>query len=182
MGKIHIHLSKKYSWYNSWHQHPYHSHMHWLVFVMVIGLSTIGLLANMEGWITESSFAATTSDHGLSVIYYNNKDFTGSTVSRVDPRVNFNWGYGSPSSKIGSNSFSARWTGQVEAQYTGTYTFYTDTDDGVKLWVNDQLLVDKWVGQKETTWSGNISLVSGNRYNIKMEYFEDKGKAVAKLL
>ena len=56
--------------------------------------------------------------NGLSVTYYNNIDFTGTTVTRVDPTVDFAWGAGSPAAAIGADTFSARWTGQVEAQFT----------------------------------------------------------------
>src|SRR4029453_18618114 len=79
---------------------------------------------------------AGSSGTGLSATYFDNADFTGAAVSRVDPTVNFSWGSGSPASAIGVDTFSARWTGQIEAPYTGAYTFYTVSDDGVRLWVN----------------------------------------------
>ena len=94
-------------------------------------------------------------------MYYENVDFTALKVARVDGTVNFNWGLGSPDSLIGADTFSARWTGQVEPLYSQTYTFYTATDDGVRLWVNGVLLIDKWVDQGGTEWSGSIALTAG---------------------
>ncbi len=82
--------------------------------------------------------------NGLSATYYNNSDFTGTTVARVDPTVDFVWGSGSPAAAIGVDTFSARWTGQVEPQFTGSYTFYTVSDDGVRLWVNGQQIINNW--------------------------------------
>jgi len=119
---------------------------------------------------------------GLSATYFNNVDFTGTTVTRTDPTVNFAWGTGSPSSSIGADTFSARWTGQVEAQFTGTYTFYTQSDDGVRLWVNGQQLVNNWTAHPTTENSGAIALTAGQRYDIRLEFFENRGGATARLL
>src|SRR6185503_17211410 len=67
---------------------------------------------------------------GLTGVYYDNQDFTGTKITRIDPTVNFNWGYGSPMSGIAPDSFSVRWSGQVLAQKTERYTFYVRSDDG----------------------------------------------------
>jgi hypothetical protein len=50
-------------------------------------------------------------------------DFSGKSITRVDPQVNFNWGDGSPDAAIARDTFSARWTGEVQAQYSQSYTF-----------------------------------------------------------
>ncbi len=122
-----------------------------------------------------------TSSNGLQTIYYDNIDLTGTSVTRIDPRITFNWGNGSPDPAIGPDTFSARWTGFVEPQYSETYTFYAKTDDGVRVWVNNQLIIDKWTHQSATEWSGQLALTAGQRYAIKMEYFEKGGSALAHL-
>ncbi|MDQ3814259.1 MAG: PA14 domain-containing protein, partial [Armatimonadota bacterium] len=119
---------------------------------------------------------------GLTGTYYNNQDFTGTTVTRVDPQIRFNWGEAAPASSIDPDTFSVRWTGQVQAQVSETYTFYTRTDDGARLWINDQLLIDDWNGHPAQENSGTIQLAAGVKYNIKMEYFDGEGGAVAELL
>ena len=121
------------------------------------------------------------SANGLAAIYFDNKDFTGASISRIDPTINFNWGSGSPDSSIDGNTFSTRWTGKILPQFSEAYTFYTTTDDGVRLFVNNQLIVDNWVNQSVTEKSGTIGLLAGQKYDIKMEYFENKGRAVAEL-
>jgi glucose/arabinose dehydrogenase len=118
---------------------------------------------------------------GLSATYYNNIDFTGTTVTRIDPTVNFTWGSGSPAPSIGADTFSARWTGQVEAQFTGVYTFYTQSDDGVRLWVNGQQIINNWTDHAPTENSGTIQLTAGQRYDIRMEFYENGGGATARL-
>jgi glucose/arabinose dehydrogenase len=119
--------------------------------------------------------------NGLKAEYYDNIDFTNLKQTRTDPTVNFNWGRSSPDSSIGADTFSVRWTGQVKAEYSETYKFYTTADDGVRLWVNNQLLIDKFVNQSATEYSGAIALVAGQKYDIKLEYYENKYDAVSRL-
>jgi glucose/arabinose dehydrogenase len=123
-----------------------------------------------------------TTGTGLSATYYDNMDFTGATISRVDPRVDFDWRTGSPAPSIGINTFSARWTGQVRSAVTGTHTFYTVSDDGVRLWVDNVLVVDNWTDHPPTENSGTINLTAGQRYDIRMELYENAGGTVARLL
>ena len=123
----------------------------------------------------------TGSGDGITGQYYDNRDLTNLKITRTDPSVNFGWGGGSPGSGIANNTFSARWSGFVVPLYSQTYTFYTTTDDGVRLWVNDQLLIDKWVDQAAKEWSGTIPLTAGQKYSIKMEYFESFGGAESRL-
>ncbi|HEV2854604.1 MAG TPA: PA14 domain-containing protein [Thermoanaerobaculia bacterium] len=126
--------------------------------------------------------ASSTPTNGLSATYWDNIDFTGPTVTRVDPTVNFDWGTGSPAAGIDINSFSTRWTGQVQAKVTGTHTFYTVSDDGVRLWINGVLVINNWTDHAPTENSGTINLTAGQRYDVKMEFYENAGGAMAKLL
>src|SRR5688572_31114524 len=74
--------------------------------------------------------------NGLAATYFDNENFTGKTASRVDATVDFNWGTGAPVSGFGADTYSAKWSGQVETGAGGWYTFYTQSDDGVRVWVN----------------------------------------------
>jgi uncharacterized repeat protein (TIGR03806 family) len=121
---------------------------------------------------------------GLLGSYYSNQVMTfiePATLVRTDAVVNFNWGGGSPDPSISADDFTVRWTGIVQPQFNETYTFYTTTDDGVRLWVNNQLLIDQWVDQGPTLWSGSIALLAQQKYNIRMEYYENGGGAQAML-
>jgi hypothetical protein len=119
---------------------------------------------------------------GLTGDYYTNMTLEGSpTLSRVDPEIDFSWDSAAPDALIARTNFSVRWTGQVEAQYSEDYTFYAAADDGVRLWVNDVLLVDQWIDQGETEYSGQIALQAGQKYAIKMEYYQGGGGASARL-
>ncbi|MFF2885827.1 PA14 domain-containing protein [Paenibacillus sp. NPDC057967] len=130
---------------------------------------------------TPASELPTDNGTGLTAQYYDNMNFTSLKTTRVDATVNFDWGYGAPISSMGADTFSVRWTGKVKPQYTGNYTFHTSTDDGLRLWVNNQLIIDKWVDQAETEWSGSIYLTAGQKYDIKLEFFDNTEDAIAKL-
>jgi glucose/arabinose dehydrogenase len=119
--------------------------------------------------------------NGLLGVYYNNADLTAPVLSRTDATVNFNWGTGAPSTSLAADTFSVRWTGKVEPRFSETFTFQTTTDDGVRLWVNGQLLIDQWNDQGTTSHTGSLTLVAGQRYDIVMEYYENTGSAAAAL-
>ena len=74
-------------------------------------------------------------------------DLQGLKLTRTDSNVDFNLGLGSPHSSIGVDSFSVRWSCLIRPKISDTYTFYMLADDGVRLWVDGQLLIDKWVTQ-----------------------------------
>jgi len=112
------------------------------------------------------------SGDGLLGTYFDNEDFTGQKLTRVDPQVAFNWAAGSPDPSIAPDTFSVRWTGQVQAQKTETYTFYTKTDDGVKLFINGQMLINKLVVQGPTEYAVSVPMVAGQKYAIQLDYFE----------
>ncbi len=121
------------------------------------------------------------SGAGLRGTYFDNIDFTALRRARVDATVNFDWGAGAPSSTMQADTFSARWTGQVEPRYSQTYQFHIRSDDGARLWVNGVLLVDKFIAQGATEWSGSIALVAGLKYDVRLDYFEGTGNALAEL-
>ncbi len=119
---------------------------------------------------------------GLKGEYYGGTTFNTLLLTRSDASVNFNWGTGSPDPALPADGFSVRWTGRVTASFSETYTFTTNTDDGVRLWVNGELLVDKWADQSATEWSGTIALEAGKSYTLEMDYYDHSGSAVAQLL
>jgi YD repeat-containing protein len=120
---------------------------------------------------------------GLTAEYYDNLDFSSYKLTRTDATVNFDWANGAPDPSVGADEFSVRWTGMVVPRYSETYTFYTTSDDGVRLWVDGNLVVDKWIDQGATEWSGQLPfpLTAGRAYSIKMEFYERFGGAMAKL-
>ena len=139
--------------------------------------------------------AGNTSGTGLTGYYYNstataiNAGYNAATLfnpanlrlTRTDATVDFVWNNVSPGPGVNATYYVVRWLGQVQPQYSQTYYFVTRTNDGVKLWVNGELLVDKWVNQAATDWTGAINLQAGVLYDIKMEYYQATGNGEAHL-
>jgi hypothetical protein len=119
---------------------------------------------------------------GLTGRYFNGLNFTSTQVSRVDETINFIWGTVKPHPSISASTYSVRWTGSIQPQFSETYTFYTQTDDGVRLFVNGQQLINDWTDHLLTENSGTIALTAGQTYSITMEYYDNSGPATAKLL
>ncbi len=134
-------------------------------------------------YTAQFSSVATGNGEGLTGFYYNSMtqrfDDTPDLV-RLDPTINFNWMGGRPAPEITPDNFVVRWAGEVLVPVTANYTFTTRTDDGVRLWVNNQLLIDKWIPQPATEWRASIALTAG-RYPLQMDYMEMGGEAEARL-
>ncbi len=120
---------------------------------------------------------------GLTGRYFDNADFTSATtpVARVDAPVNFNWGTGSPATGIANTTYSVRWTGAVVPAFSEVYTFTVTADDGVRLWVDNELVIANWVNQSAKAVSGQIALHAGQPTAIKLEYYQNTGSASVRL-
>ncbi|MDT8301293.1 MAG: PA14 domain-containing protein [Sedimentisphaerales bacterium] len=127
------------------------------------------------------SFTTAKVGGGVKGEYFSGMDLGNLVLTRTDPQINFAWGDAGPDDTVGVDNFSARWTGEVEAAFTETYTFYSSTDDGVRLWVDGQQIIDRWIDQGTTEHRGTIDLVAGSSYGLVMEYYENGGGAVAEL-
>lgn len=118
----------------------------------------------------------------LRADYYDGRNFETFKEALIVDELNYNWGSGAPESNlVGTNYFSIRFHGHVKAPQDGTYTFYTTSDDGVRLWVDGQLIVDNWTNHGSTLNLGTIDLVAGQVVPLKLEYYENSGGAVIKL-
>ena len=167
---------------------PSVSSTHTTDFCFPVGTSTVVYTAaDALGNKATCSFTVTVSGQnstcsgGLTGSYYNNNSLSGTPILIRTEAIDFAWGPNSPDPSLPTDNFSARWEGQILAPVSGTYTFKTTTDDGVRLWVNNQLIIDKWIPQSPTSWTGTITLVAGQKYPIKMEYNEYGGDATAQL-
>ena len=116
--------------------------------------------------------------------YYLGNNFNKLLMTRADPSVRFDWGTGVPDAAIPQHKpFTVRWTGEIIAPATGTYTFQTITDDGVRLWVNGVEIIKDWNVHSAQSDLGKIHLQAGQKYSIRMDYFQDGvGHTSAKLL
>jgi GH43 family beta-xylosidase len=120
------------------------------------------------------------SGGGLTGQYFHNVDFTGLAAERTEA-VDFAWGAAAPAPGVQPDSFSVRWLGQVEARFSETYTLRTVSDEGVRLWVDGHLLIDNWTPHAAVVNSAVYTLAAGQRYDIRLEYFDQAGTAQMRL-
>ncbi len=97
---------------------------------------------------------------------------------RTDPTIDFDWGSGSPDPVVPVDFFSVRWTGRLTAPFTGIYTVYAPSDNGVRIWINQQLVLDKWMPPDIAGWHHfTVPLTAGEAVPIRVEYAELYGGA-----
>ncbi|MHC4584717.1 MAG: PA14 domain-containing protein [Planctomycetota bacterium] len=118
---------------------------------------------------------------GLRGDYYSGQNFDTLELTRIDPQIDFPWGGNPPDAALGGSNISVRWTGDFSAQFTETYTFYTISDDGVRLWVDGKLILENWTAHGDSEDTGTIDLVAGQFYSIVLEYYQGGGGSIAQL-
>ncbi|MFZ2280826.1 MAG: Ig-like domain-containing protein [Prosthecobacter sp.] len=129
-----------------------------------------------------ASYTPAVNTNGLTGDYYIGKNFEQFSFTRMESTVNYTWGTGSPDPRIPADGYSVRWHGYLIPRYTQTYTIIPVTDDGVRLWVNGQQVVNDWNNHGDTWNNGVIALQAGVAVPVVMEYYESTGGATARML
>ncbi len=120
--------------------------------------------------------------HGLKGEYFDNRDLSGRPViERVDDRIGFDWGSGSPDPRLDPDRFSVRWTGKLVPGKSGPGRFSVTSDDGARLWIDGKLLIDRWIDRGPVTDVVSLDLEAGRAYDIRLEYYEAGGGALVSL-
>jgi hypothetical protein len=109
---------------------------------------------------------------GVDARYFSGNSLTGMAVVRAESHIDFNWGAGSPDPSIPHASFSAQWSGMLEAPDTQLYTLNVHANDGVRLWLDGRLLIDDWNDQPLTDRSAAVELKAGQLYELTLQYYQ----------
>lgn len=111
--------------------------------------------------------------------YYTNTNLDGEPmfIQCEDWPINHDWGGGGPGNRVGNDGFSVRWTGRAHMA-SGTYTFIARADDGIRVWLDNTLIIDAWRDQEPTEYR-TTQTVNDADHDIKVEYYENGGGAVA---
>ena len=118
-------------------------------------------------------------ESGLKAEYFSNDTLQGApALARTDRHVHFDWGEGSFAAAQPVDHFSVRWTGYFVPQKSGDYTFFTSADDGVRLYIGEETVIDDWQRHSQTVDSYARRLEAGQAYKIRLEYFEAVGSAI----
>jgi beta-glucosidase len=128
-----------------------------------------------------SEFVTTPSgESGLKGEYFSNQELQGNpAMVRTDKHIHFDWGEGSFAPNEPVDHFSIRWTGYFLPKESGDYTFFSSADDGVRLYLGDEMVIDDWQPHSQTVDSYARHLEAGQAYKIRFEYFEAVGSAIA---
>jgi hypothetical protein len=135
----------------------------------ILAMSIVGVTCGAEGLLGEYY-------HGSA-----GNPWRELIMERIDPTVDFNWGSDSPDPSINADGFTVRWTGMLSIPSSATYTFHTQTDDGIRLWVGGKQIINNWTDHSDTHNSGDIALSGGKQYEIILEFYESGGSAVCEL-
>lgn len=111
-----------------------------------------------------------------------NRDFSGQPIlRRTASHIDFDWASGSPDPSVPNDNFAVRWTGTFVPNATGQYKLTSRTDDGCRVWIDDQLVFEHWSDQGATTRTAMMDLVQGRTYRVRVEYYEGQGLSVAQV-
>ena len=106
--------------------------------------------------------------------YWNNVTLTGTpAMQRAEPNLDWDWSSGSPGSGVNNDQFSARWTRYIDIP-AGSYRFYATSDDGIRVWVDNKLIIDQWHDHPVLTYKADVSL-SASHHEVRVEYYENSG-------
>jgi subtilisin len=121
---------------------------------------------------------------GLTARYFDNTTLSGQpSLQRTDAIVNFDWAGGRPDAALPADRFSVRWSGQLTAPSSEAYKFHLYSDDGARLWVNNQLVIDRWQPPFEKQIrSAPVELKAGEKVDVRVEYYNAGGEALIQLL
>jgi hypothetical protein len=134
------------------------------------------LIREANGLTIHPGATESSDGDGLTGTYFNGTNFETPIITRTDTCVDFNWGAGAPAEGVNSNSFSVRWTGRLTPRYSGNYTLYVTSAAGCRLSINNTRLIDRWTNGSETA-SGSVALTAGEKYDLKLEYYDYRSAA-----
>ncbi len=142
-----------------------------------------GMNIRIWGMGNKMRFSLGSSGFPMRGEYYNNKEFkNGAVLDRIDKDTAFITGGASPGPGVNVENYSIRWTGKAKATTAGTYSFQTYSDDGVRLYVNNKLVINNFNDHAPVFNTGTITgIAEGADMDIKLEYYQGAGQAVIDL-
>ena len=118
---------------------------------------------------------------GLKAEYFDNTRLEGTPKERKEGWINFEPANQAPDPFLPKSPLSIRWTGKLRPAISGHYTFSFTSDDGCRLRINNEMLIDAWNGHSVSTDSASIYLEAGKDYQLQAEYYDNRDYAIAKL-
>lgn len=139
-------------------------------------------IANADQFDLDGNAVGDVCQHGLTAEYHDVSTLINDPVlTRIDPAIDFNWAFSSPGLDVPADYFSVHWTGRVVAPVTGTYQLCVLGDDGIRLWLDETLILDFWKPQDSVTNCASVALSAGQSAPIELNFFDHEEEAIVKL-
>ncbi len=127
------------------------------------------------------ALAQNSTPNGLTATFFKDREFGRILKTRIDPTIDFIWDNRPPGPGLPATNYSVRWTGWLQPPETGVYTFVTSTDDGMRIWIDEQPVFNAWKLQEPTDYKFIVRLEAGKAVQIRVEYFQQEYEARARV-
>ena len=173
-GKISLEAGKRYplklEFYDNYGQA--HMHLHWSgpgISKTIVPSRQLYPTLTLPGNVQKLN-----ARQGLLGCYFKNRFFYGDVFLRVDSKVDFNWDKG-PAENFAADNYSVRWMGQLESEREGEYLIHLTADEGVRLWLGGQLIINDLRNQGRNEINARIELKRKSRYDFRLEMVNRRG-------
>ena len=122
------------------------------------------------------------AQHGLKADYFDGANFDRYVASEYVSKIDQSWYDIPPVPGIDPHRCSIRWTGKLVTDETGTYSFSARVDDGIRVWIDKELIIDQWGLNDLGQFKGTTKLVADQEYDLKVEYFNGMVEGEVRLL
>ncbi|MBK8657200.1 MAG: glycoside hydrolase family 3 C-terminal domain-containing protein [Haliscomenobacter sp.] len=130
-----------------------------------------------------AAYLQTDQAEGLQAAYFNNIALTGEPfLKRIDKKVDFRWTLYGPAAGMDPGFYAVRWTGKLIAPVTGIHKIGLEGNDGFRLYIDNQLVIDNWEKQSYRRVLIDFALEKGRQYDLHIEFYEPRGNATIKLV
>ena len=131
------------------------------------------LLASLLNSGGPAAQAQAPTGDGLKADYYDGVNFDRFVLSQRAASIAFDWAHQPPAPGLPAEYFSVRWTGWLRPPASGRYVFHVTVDDGMRIWLNDQLILNEWRPQPVRSFTTIVALKAGQAYRLRVDYFQD---------
>ncbi len=108
---------------------------------------------------------------GLHAEYFEGRNFDRFVAARTDRAIDFDWRGKRPIEGLGESEFSVRWTGRLTPPESGEFLFFAMVDDGIRLWLDGEKVIEAWGDHDSEAFMGKIYLEKGRSYQLKAEFY-----------
>jgi hypothetical protein len=139
-------------------------------------LVMLGLLAWQNLWPQAGR------TQGVQVTYFSDINLEHPRSRRVQQALAVDYGTGVPALGVSSDHYSSRWVGFLHVPETTNYAFFVQSEDGLRLWMDDQLLVDNWRDQKWESSGRHAQIrLSAGYHRLRLEHYKRQGRGVLRV-